>query len=348
MKKLVPILAASASVVTGAVLLSVAAFSNPASNDGKPDTSISASATPSPTTIETGAPKTSAQPIDSSAGKVRVDSPNELNISDVTTNSLKASWTAPTNTVGKVAKYTLLLKENGTGIQTFETTDTSFPFNGLKSNTAYQVEVRAVAVSANGANTATSIPAVSNTVVVRSPDAPDAPVQTPVPTTVSSASPTPSATTDADVAKVVAMMTDYYKFVGSPDNLAKVKEAGKNYSSNSTDAELRKMVADFPEGFKFFDTSSSKSISDSYNELLARTTQSNRTGAVVTVTVPVEAVTVKDGKATIDATKLKVESKGNTTNGTEAPYFEHPQMTLTKNADGVWVLIPEPARQTIP
>lgn len=348
MKKLVPILAASASVVTGLALLSVAAFSQPGSNnDNKPNTSISASANPTPTATGTSAPKASPQAsTDSSSGKVAVNSPNDLNISDVTTNSLKASWSAPDNTVGKIAKYTLLLKENGTGIQTFETTDTSFPITGLKSNTAYQVEVRAVAVSANGVNKATSIPAVSNTVVVRSPDAPDAPVQTSAP--VSSPSPTPTATTDAETAKVVAVLTDYYKFVGSPDSLAKVKEAGKNYSSNSTDEELRKMVADFPEGFKFFDTSSSKSISDSYNQLFARTTQSNRTGDTVTVTVPVEAVTVKDGKATIDSTKLKVESKGTTTNGTEAPYFEHPQMTLTKNADGSWVLIPEPARQSIP
>lgn len=343
MKKLIPIV--SASVVTGLALLSFAACSTPASSDSKPDTVISASATPSPTTTATSTPKASAQATtDSSAGKVAVNPPKVLNISDVTTNSLKASWVSPDNTVGKITQYTLTLKENGAEINTFETTEMSYVFTGLKSNTAYVVEVRAVAVSANGANKDTSLPAVSNTVVVHSPIIEEKPVQSSAP----AATPSPSASSDAETGKVVSVLTEFYKFVGSPDSLAKVKEAGKDYDSNSTDAEWKQLVADFPEGFKYFDTSSSKSISDSYNQLVARTTQSNRTGSTVTVTVPVEAVTVKEGKATVDSTKLRVESKGNISTGTEAPYFENPQMNFIQKTDGSWVMVPEPPRHTIP
>lgn len=346
MKKLIPIV--SASVVTGLALLSFAACSSPASSDDNmPDTTISASATPSssPTATSTSKPKASPQATtDGPASEVRVSPPTELKIADVTTNSMKASWVAPTNTVGKITHYTILLKENGAETETYETSETDYAFTGLKSNTAYMVEVRTVAVSDNGVSEDVSEAATSNTVVVRSSFAAESPVQSSTPT----ASPSPSISTNVETGKVASALTEFYKFVGSPDSLAKVKEAGKDYESNRTDAELKKMVTDFPEGFKYFDTSSSKNISDAYNQLVARTTQSNRTGSTVTVTVPVEAVIAKDGKATIDSTKLKVESKGKTSAGTEAPYFENAQLNLVKSADGSWVLIPEPPRHTIP
>lgn len=348
MKKLIPIV--SASVVTGLALLSFAACSSPAnSDDNKPDTTISTSATPSssPTVTNTSGPKSSPQATpdgSGSEGSVRVSPPTELKLADVTTNSMKASWVTPTNTVGKIAHYSILLKENGAETENYETSETSYLFTGLKSNTAYAIEVRTVAVSADGLKKDTSEAATSNTVVVRSEFAPESPVQSSAPT----ASPTPSVSTSAESGRVASALTEFYKFVGSPDSLAKVKEAGKDYESNRTDAELKKMVEGFPEGFKYFDTSSSKNISDSYNQLIARTTQSNRTGSMVIVTVPAEAVTVKDGKATIDSAKLKVESKGKSSAGTEAPYFENPQMNLIKKTDGSWVLIPEAPRHTIP
>lgn len=348
MKKLIPIV--SASVVTGLALLSFAACSSPASSDDKqPDTTISASATPSssPTATSTSKPKASPQATtDGSASEVRVSPPTELKIADVTTNSMRATWGAPTNTVGKITHYTILLKENGTETETYETSETGYAFTGLKSNTAYMVEVRTVAVSDNGVSKDVSEAATSNTVVVRSSFSTES--ESPVQSSIPSASPSPSVSTNAETGKVASVLTEFYKFVGSPDSLAKVKEAGKDYESNRTDAELNQMVTEFPEGFKYFDTASSKSISDSYNQLIARTTQSNRTGSAVTVTVPVEAVTIKDGKATIDSAKLKVESKGKTSAGTEAPYFENAQLNLVKSADGSWVLIPEPPRHTIP
>lgn len=345
MKKLVPIL--SASAVGGLALLGFA-FANAApSADSAPNASTSASAAPAPSSTSTKTPTPVTK--GSASSKVSISPPSDVQISDVTTDSLKVSWSAPDNTVGKISKYSLLLKQNGSGVGTYETTDTSFSFNQLTSNTAYLVEVKAVAVSADGVNTATSVPAVSNTVVVRSPEVPEAPAATPSSAPEpSTASPTPSATVDPEAVKVAAVLTDFYNFVGSPDSLSKVKEAGKAYEANRTDEELKKLVTNFPEGFKYFDTSSSKSSSDAYNQLVARTTQSNRTGQTVKVTVPVEAIAIKDGKAVVDTAKLKVESKGNTTNGTEAPYFENPQIGFTKNADGSWVMVPEPPRQTIP
>lgn len=347
MKKLVPIV--SASVVTGLALLSFVACSPSASsdNDRKPDTAISASATPSATApTSTSTPEASSQAVnDSSGSEVRVSPPTELKIYEVTTDSVKVSWVAPTNTVGKIIEYKVLLKENREEITARETTETGYAFTGLKSNNAYTVEVRVVAVSANGVKKDTSLPAVSNTVVVRSSFAAETPVQTSAPVAPSSQ---PSASTEAEVEKVASALTQFYKFVGSPESFEEVKEAGKDYGPDFTDAEWKKMAADFPEGFKYFDTSSSKSISDSYNQLLARTTQSNRTGGVVTVTVPVDAVTANEGKATIDSTKLKVESKGKTSTGTEAPYFENAQLNLIKQADGSWVLIPETPRHSIP
>lgn len=349
MKKLIPIV--SASVVTGLALLSFVACSPSASSEddgNKPNTAISASATPTPTnSVSTSAPKASSQSAkDSSGSEVRVSPPTELKIYEVTTDSVKASWVAPTNTVGTITDYKVALKENGVEITARETTETGYAFTGLKSNNAYTVEVRVVAVSANGVKKDTSLPAVSNTVVVRSSFPAESPVQTSAPAPPSSS---PSGSTDdAETGKIVSVLTQFYTFVGSPESLVKVKEAGKDYGPDFTDAEWKKMAADFPEGFKYFDASSSKSISDSYSQLVARTTQSNRTGEVVTVTIPADSVAITESKATIDATKLKVESKGKASTGTEAPYFENAQLNLIKQTDGSWVIVPETPRHSIP
>ena len=80
---------------------------------------------------------------------ISIAAPTGLTVSNKTSSGFTVSWTAPTNTSGltgydvryKVAATTTYTDAGHTG------TDTSFTFTGLTSNTAYEVQVRAVAGS---------------------------------------------------------------------------------------------------------------------------------------------------------------------------------------------------------
>lgn len=71
-------------------------------------------------------------------------------------NYITSSWTAPKGTVGKITSYTATLKLGTKVVKTTTITANTYKFTGLASNTGYIVEVRANAVSANGAKKASS------------------------------------------------------------------------------------------------------------------------------------------------------------------------------------------------
>jgi uncharacterized protein YkwD len=91
-----------------------------------------------------------------SLSTVKATPPSALKFSSVTPNALTASWAAPAGTIGKVSRYSIVVKQGSTVKATYSTTGTSYTLSGLNPNTAYTVEVRAVAVSANGLKQATS------------------------------------------------------------------------------------------------------------------------------------------------------------------------------------------------
>ena len=80
---------------------------------------------------------------------ISIAAPTGLTVSNKTSSGFTVSWTAPTNTSG-LTGYDVRYKVAATAAYTdagHTGTDTSFTFTGLTSNTAYEVQVRAVAGS---------------------------------------------------------------------------------------------------------------------------------------------------------------------------------------------------------
>lgn len=84
----------------------------------------------------------------SPASTVKVSPPARFSVSSETT-SVNASWKKPAVT-GKVAGYTVTLKQGTKTVKSYTTTSERLTFTGLKRKTSYDVQVRANAVSANG------------------------------------------------------------------------------------------------------------------------------------------------------------------------------------------------------
>lgn len=182
----------------------------------------------------------------------------------------------------------------------------------------------------------------------------------PVPSESATTTPSPSANTsttsptvtvETETEAVISTIEGYYDFVSNPDSFEKVKQAGSTVTGRTeiTETELTEIAASLPEGFQYFDTSNSQNITNSYSQLFARVTQSERTPGVE-VSVPVEAVTITGETATVKSALIEVTSKSNThtLNATEAPYYEAVQINLVKSETGKWVIIPEPPRHSIP
>lgn len=352
--KIVPIV--SVSVLAGAIILSVIVLSPTASKENisagsqvvratptvppTPTAAATAAVTVTPTAAVAAATATKVSdepPISNGtpADPVSVKTPSNLEISAVTNDSFKASWDAPTNTIGKITQYSVLVKENGVATDTYYTTETNYVITGLTSNNAYAVEVRAFAVSASGFKQATSNQAISKTIVTPSPK--------------TGGTPTEAAVDQAEVERIVASVSDYYRFVGSAGSLDKVKKAKSKFDGRSdlTDAEQAELVAGFPEGFRYFDTSSSLNITNAYNQLFARTTQSDRKPGATVVVNPT-AVTIRGNSATVNSSAIKVSLNGEVHPATATPYFELGEIHLVKTQDGSWDIIAETPRQSIP
>ena len=352
--KIVPIV--SVSVLAGAIILSVIVLSPTANKEnisaGSQVVRATPTVTPTPTAAATAAvtatptaavaaataTKVSDEPPISNGTPsypVSVKTPSNLEISAVTNNSFKASWDAPTNTIGKITQYSVLVKENGVAKDTYYTAETNYTVTGLTSNNAYTVEVRAFAVSDSGLKQATSNQATSRTIVTSSPNAGEIPTE--------------AAVDQAEVERIAASVSDYYRFVGSAGSLDKVKQAKSKFDGRSdlTDAEQAELVAGFPEGFRYFDTSSSLNITNAYNQLFARTTQSDRKPGATVVVNPA-AVTIKGNAATVNSSVIKVSLSGEIHSATDTPYFELGEIHLVKTKDGSWDIIAETPRQSIP
>jgi uncharacterized protein YkwD len=96
----------------------------------------------------------------------QVTAPSEVQLSDVTYNSLTTTWTTPDVIVGKLTKYGVTVKQNGSVLGSYFTNDNFYTVTGLKSNTAYTVEVQAFVSSYDGLSEEVS-PVASNTVVTQ-------------------------------------------------------------------------------------------------------------------------------------------------------------------------------------
>lgn len=151
-------------------------------------------------------------------------------------------------------------------------------------------------------------------------------------------------TTEAE--KVANAVSAYYDYVTSEMSLELIEDVLAANNPEAGNSGMQSVIDKNPEVFASFDTSSADNISNSVNQVYARSMQTGRYSKT-TAAVPVEAVTVNGDRATVDAGKILITVNGTTHPATFAPYFELSHINLVRNVDGAWVMIPEPPRQSI-
>jgi hypothetical protein len=93
--------------------------------------------------------------------------------------SATLTWDAPTNVVGNIVDYTVMVKQAGQADRTFNTTNKTYIVTGLLENVSYTFSVKANAASLNGVNKASATsasathttPYAPDTVIVSAPNA---------------------------------------------------------------------------------------------------------------------------------------------------------------------------------
>lgn len=148
---------------------------------------------------------------------------------------------------------------------------------------------------------------------------------------------TPAAGENANVARTLA---DFYIYASAPSNLAKIEEASapiKGHGKKVSDEELSALVAALPEGFKYFDTSSSDRIKNAYIQLTMGARTLSRDASQLQVFD--EAVSIDGDSATVRMIKTET-----------IPSHKKPliflnsgmaEVKLKKNDSGQWVMFAE-------
>lgn len=148
-------------------------------------------------------------------------------------------------------------------------------------------------------------------------------------------------TSDAAVEGVLETVNGYYAFSTDSSSLAKTQAAASalNGKETVTDEELATLVDGFPEGFKYFDTSSPQLIKNAYIQLLAGAT-AGQSMSGTKIVVPAEAVTYDGGDtATVNPTVIIITQNGEIVPSESDPYATE-LINLVKK-DGKWVMVGE-------
>ena len=176
--------------------------------------------------------------------------------------------------------------------------------------------------------------------------------------TSSSASAKPEVTTEpaqtetptspaTDASKVASVVNGYYAYVLAPGNSQKVQDAGSllNGKSEVTDADLKTVVNTIPEGFKFFDTSSSQLTKNAYGQLLMASSIGESFPGMKII-LPSEAVTIDGDKAVVNPTRAKIINNGKIVESDAAPYSGD-VLNLVKKENGSWVIAASATEGTV-
>lgn len=155
-------------------------------------------------------------------------------------------------------------------------------------------------------------------------------------------SPTPAPTEDASTA-ILNTANEFYDFIASPAAGESVKSMSASFTGDEpTQADLETMVADHPEVFKYYDTSTPENIKNAVeNFVLGATVASFASMAgEVNFTVPADAVSVDGDKGTVDVTAIEVTANGEVMDG-ESSSTQEANLNFVKK-DGSWVIVASP------
>lgn len=136
---------------------------------------------------------------------------------------------------------------------------------------------------------------------------------------------------------VAATVNGFYAYAFNKENVEDIQKAAQHLNGNAApnEEDLKTLIANLPEGFKYFDTSSPELIKNAYGLLLV--------GAMVgdlkmEITVPEEAVTVEGDTATVDPAKIVMTVDGKKTDNSTS---SSDLIKLKKNEAGSWVMVAE-------
>lgn len=149
-----------------------------------------------------------------------------------------------------------------------------------------------------------------------------------------------------DTDKVLHTVNGYYDFITSSAAKDKVRVAGSSLmGKQATDKDLQDLASNFPEGFQYFDTSSSQLVKDAYTVMSVGTMSLAEQGTIK-ISAPKESVTVDGDTATLNTTWINVTKNGNILRTTpESSPDISDLIQLVKKSDGSWVIV---ANSSIP
>lgn len=163
-------------------------------------------------------------------------------------------------------------------------------------------------------------------------------------TATPSSSSTVAATPDEDKSAVLKSAQSFYDTIKDKAVIDKLKESTKDFGvEQPSDEKLKKLVADNPQPFSIFDTSTSENIKNAYVQLVMGASIANM-GEDLKFTVAPEAVKIDDSThATVDPTYVQVFSGDKLLNDPKTtevvPAPEDSKVKAVKQ-DGKWILIP--------
>lgn len=168
----------------------------------------------------------------------------------------------------------------------------------------------------------------------------------PNPSPESSISSPAAATPEENKAEVLKTAQGFYDLIQDKPVIEKLKESGAKFNGREkapTDEELKQLVADNPEAYKYFDTSNSENIKNGYVQLIMASSVA-ASEANISYEVTPEAITLNsDGTATIDPSHVKVFLNDKWMNDpATTEIIEAPESSKAKviKQDGKWLMVP--------
>jgi hypothetical protein len=148
-----------------------------------------------------------------------------------------------------------------------------------------------------------------------------------------------SADSTEDTAKILKTVNGYYDFITSPDSKDKIKSAAADLTGrNATDEELQTFAKSFPEGFQYFDTSTSQLIQRAYTVMSVGSMSLQPDN--VKISAPEESVNIDGDTATLNTTWISVTKNGKTYPvAAESTPDPSDLIQLVKKGDGSWVIV---------
>lgn len=147
-------------------------------------------------------------------------------------------------------------------------------------------------------------------------------------------------TESADSKAVSETVNAYYAFLLSPEAKTSVTQLTEKFGgAEPTDEQIQSVVAEHPEIYKYYDTSSVENIKNATQEFVMAASFGSMGDSTMEFKAPAEAVTVNGDTAELDTAAVIVIVNGEKIES--QPGTGEQKVTFTKK-DGKWVMVAKP------